>query len=141
MQRLIITLAFTIAMVCASCMDSTTPSSVSSRFSYSGRDSIGLVCVIGWITIEHSSATSYNGKWELDTLPGVAHGDVGPQVGAGNWAGALTGNILHAGLNPLNADYNVDLSGVYADSIYSGTWTYSTLHGVTNHGTFEARRQ
>jgi hypothetical protein len=44
-------------------------------------------------------------------------------------------------MNPGFADFNVDLTGVITGSTYQGTWTFSTLHGLTNHGTFAAVKQ
>lgn len=125
---------------CKSTTDSN-PTGTSTTYAYTGKDSLGTVFVTGTITIPHPDSSSQSGTWKWDSVGGIPTRRFGPQFGTGIWIGGLVSGKLMADMNPYVVDNNVLLSGIVTSSQFSGSWSYSTLVGTVNRGSFVAVRQ
>jgi hypothetical protein len=93
--------------------------------------------VSGTITIVVDEDSTVTGEWSLASNAN----EVGPQDGTGTLEGRISADgFLSIDLNPTSADNDVFLQWTQGDSsLDTGTWSWSTLMGATNEGTFTAR--
>lgn len=104
-------------------------------YDYVSYDSLGTVIIEGLIEIITSNPDSITGEWNFEK---VGHPqNIGPQIGTGRLYGSFHREKIWINLNPDIVDDNVNLNGIF-DSYFHGQWNWSTLHGLQNHGTFEA---
>ena len=131
---------FIAVVVLFSCKDvPTKPESIAGNYEYVAYDSMGFPIVRGTLSFTKKDSIHIMGDWSLDTI-GTPH-NIGPQVGRGE----LEGSVYHdttviINLNPQIADDNVFLSGRVHGIYIKGKWSFSTLVGETNKGTFVARK-
>jgi len=107
-------------------------------YNYSGFDSLGIKIVEGTFSMVYLDSNSITGNWDFDKI-----GDpigIGDQVGLGEYLGSIRNDTIRISLNPDVVDDNVDLFGTMNDDIILGEWSYSTLHGIVNYGTFAAEK-
>lgn len=103
-------------------------------YDYTGFASSGAVVVRGWLTLDVTNPAQVTGTWHLEGN----RQSIGPQTGDGQLAGSMAGDQLSLNLNPDTFDDNVFLHGTIGGGAYRGRWSYSTLAGVLNEGSFEA---
>jgi hypothetical protein len=108
------------------------------RFAYVAYDASGTVVIRGTLRFTSLARGAVEGEWRLAAVSNAD--DLGPQVGAGRFAGDLEAGELILDLNPGTADNNVFLNGVLEGSRITGRWSWSTLLGDVNGGRFEAER-
>ena len=92
--------------------------------------------VTGWFAILKSDSNQISGEWHFNPTEKAKR--VGPQVGNGNFVGAIDSSRMYMELNPQEIDNNLELLGMIQGSRYSGRWTWISEEGVTNWGNFEA---
>jgi hypothetical protein len=117
---------------------------LSGTFQYVAYGPQGEIVVRGTLTFEQQGSAAVRGRWSLEATG--ADGPVGPQVGEGRLEGRIEDRSdgrfdVVVQLNPEIADNNVTLVGTFEDSRIQGRWSWTTLTGMANGGTFEARRQ
>ena len=119
------------------CYDGQTNQTLSGVYFYTAFDSAGARLVEGTLslTINDSSVT---GEWHLSKISTAQN--IGPQVGSGQLQGSMHDGTLSLNLNPQWVDNNVFLFGKIENSIFRGSWSWSTFVGITNAGSFEARK-
>ena len=143
-----------VVMLCAltfSCSkdSSTSPSSSTTSYGYTATDSTGVIIALGTFSIDVFDSAKMSGTWNLAASNGATSTMFGPQFGSGTWNGTRTALTLAFNLNPEMVDNNVVLNGTatYASAgdivpaSFRGDWSWSTLHGITNHGSFVATRK
>ena len=136
-QLIVFVLALLFAFACSE--DSPTNPSIN-HYTYSGYDSQGNKIILGTLTIKRDTSSVVTGTWKFQ--PVASCNNVGPQLGAGNFAGSLDSQkILQLNLNPDMVDNNVFLYGHFEMGQYVGTWSYAGFPGVINQGTFEAHKR
>ena len=121
------------------CACSTAPRDLTSlgAFQYTAYDQAGTKIVEGWMTLTLKDATTVSGRWQFQPIGDPQN--IGPQVGSGDLGGDLhNGHELTINLNPEMADNNVFLAGTYTPTEITGTWSWATLMGAVNQGTFRA---
>jgi hypothetical protein len=122
-----------------SCSDNISGSFPEGSYSYTGYDDQGNLIARGWISIAYSDSPSVQGEWDIKKI-GTAK-DIGPQVGSGKLTGGLfDSDSIWIELNPQFRDNNLQLRGFYGQDKISGQWQWITFAGVSNKGTFTARR-
>jgi hypothetical protein len=106
-------------------------------FQYTAYDSAGVKIVKGWFTLIRQDSTTFKGTWNFRKIGEPQ--DIGPQVGEGMLTGHVhDGDRIIIELNPEMVDNNVTLDGSYSRNDIVGTWSWSTIAGLTNQGTFRA---
>ena len=106
---------------------------------YRASSSSGLPILEGRITFTITGDSLISGEWVIGWAPGAdTTRPVGPQVGSGRLAGSRIGNDFAIDLNPGWADNNVFLVARPVDGGWNGEWSWSTLVGPVEHGTFTA---
>ena len=108
-------------------------------FDYTAFDSAGALIVQGWLMVNTHDSSNISGNWHVSKVddPGNLH----PHTINGELDGSFLDSLLQLNLNPDWSDNNVYLTGQYADSIFSGTWVWSTAAGISPQGTFQAIKQ
>jgi len=107
-------------------------------FNYSGFDSLGVKIVEGAFSMVYIDSNSIEGDWNFAKIGNPI--GIGNQVGSGEYYGFTNNNTISINLNPDYVDDNVNLFGTMNDNTIDGEWSYSTLHGVVNYGTFTAEK-
>lgn len=111
----------------------------SGSYSYTAYDSLHTKVITGWFTMLMDSDSTITGEWHFSNV-GDVRDDIGPQLGDGTLAGFRTGDLISIGLNPDIVDNNVFLIGSEESGIIAGGWTWATIAGISNWGTFTALR-
>lgn len=113
----------------------------SGAFVYQARSATGQLLLEGQLEFRVGADSTIFGSWIIRWAPGADRTiAVGPQVGAGQLTGYLTGTDLFLGLNPEMRDNNVNLRATRSPQGMTGRWEWSTFAGLTAGGTFEALR-
>ena len=77
------------------------------------------------------------GTWSIDWAKGADRSTiVGPQIGSGQIDGQTDETGVKLSFLPNRVDNDVSLTGVARGPEVSGTWTYTTLVGPSQHGRF-----
>jgi len=119
------------------CKDNIVILPTSPSYSYLATDSSGIPLVQGLLTLSWKDST-ITGTWKLSKIGNAQN--TGPQIGNGTLRGTIHNGIYYIDMNPGWADNNVFLIGRIEDEIFlRGSWTWSTIVGPTNGGTFEAK--
>jgi hypothetical protein len=107
-------------------------------YQYQAFDSVGVLAISGWLTIDIRDSAHVTGSWHFAKT--TSRQNTGPQTGNGTLAGFFDHHILNINLNPGFVDNNVFLRGQFSPIEYGGNWSWIGFPGVMNHGTFYARR-
>ena len=107
-------------------------------YRYSGHEDGGGPVITGRITLS-AETNPVTGSWSLRQV-GEPIGPIGPQVGEGKLRGILSGSHLTVDLNPGWFDNNVFLNGQLTGNTWTGLWSYSTIGGAVNGGSFTAEK-
>jgi len=99
-------------------------------------DTTGTAIVKGWLIINDIDSSNIIGKWEFKSIGNAL--DIGPQVGSGELIGGTLEDGIWVELNPQFRDNNLQLIGILGNNKFSGVWQWTSIVGITNHGTFEA---
>ena len=106
---------------------------------YRASSSSGLPILEGRITFTVVGDSLVSGEWVIGWAPGAdTTRPVGPQVGSGRLAGSRVDDGFAINLNPGWADNNVFLLARPANGGWQGEWSWSTIVGPVEHGTFTA---
>lgn len=112
----------------------------STTFDYTAHDSLGTIVAKGWLRLDLRDPVNVTGQWEIKQVKDSIY--IGPQDGQGRLEGSLKNSgDMWIGLNPDYVDNNVFLNGNYKNDTYKGKWSFSSLLGLTNWGTFVAVRR
>lgn len=114
------------------------------NYFYVASTGVGTPVVYGTLTIyaNFSPINQISGAWDFHWYPRAdTTAQVGPQIGTGNFTGVPTGDSVIIQLNPLNADNNVGLSGLWDGSKLVGTWEWVTITGPRTKGGFLLQRR
>ncbi|HTK82301.1 MAG TPA: hypothetical protein VL633_08435 [Bacteroidota bacterium] len=115
------------------------PASVLGNYDYVAFDSTGTPAVRGGLRITSRDSGLIKGVWEFASTDSVMN--YGPQVGRGIFAGFIDDDsTVTINLNPGWADNNVFLTGKINGPLIEGKWSWDTIIGETNKGTFKARK-
>jgi hypothetical protein len=109
------------------------------QYSYTSYDTTGEPIVKGWFTISFVDSVRVTGEWHFRAIGNPEH--IGPQIGDDSLQGEYRKTDLWIGLNPRYVDNNIFLSGIMYGKQINGTWTYSTIAGPVNGGSFVAIKQ
>lgn len=111
-------------------------------FDYVAFDEDGARVLAGRLVLDVKDDGSIAGSWEIGWAEGANRNTpVGPQVGTGSLAGAITDGELTLNLNPQNSDDNVGLQGALDGTRIAGGWEYVTFAGPAGRGTFRATKR
>ncbi len=121
---------------CNNATENTLNNSISGDYKYTGYDKNGTVIIQGSFSLNFKDENNISGEWHFDKVGNPKN--IGPQYGNGELIGRYREGILWIGLNPNNADNNVELIGSINSETFSGKWNYISFIGITNSGTFEA---
>jgi hypothetical protein len=102
-------------------------------YQYTGFDSSGVKKTEGWFTLEFVDSIQVKGRWQL-----TSEGHI---VGEDSLVGTFQNCTLSLNLNPHYVDNNTILHGTKQGKKINGTWTYSTIAGPVNGGSFVAIKQ
>lgn len=133
-MKTILTILFA-AITFSACDEETNPNE---SYQYSGFDGMGIQIISGSFSIELGDSTDITGQWIFEALGDPEN--IGPQIGTGLFIGTIDSTVFSVNLNPQYVDNNVDLWGTIIGDQIIGEWYYTTLHGMTNQGTFTARK-
>lgn len=124
---------------CSSSKDSDVKRLQIGTYSFTMKDSSGKKLVDGNIVFESMTKGNLSGKYEF-TKKYVDNFE-----GMNTMTGSFSGNYdsvkstLSLNMNPKIADANVYINASVYKSTIVGDWSYSTMVGVKNKGTFKAR--
>ena len=121
------------------CSDTGTEPAPTGVYEYTSYDGKGVAIVGGWFTMILSDTGAVSGEWHFRAI-GTPQ-NIGPQTGDGNLVGGIDKEQVWVELNPQFRDNNLQLHGRIDRSRFSGTWAWISFVGVTNQGTFEAKRK
>jgi hypothetical protein len=107
-------------------------------YTYSAFDSTGTKVIQGWFEVKVVDPSRIEGSWHLRKLHNV--GEFGPQIGDGHLAGYIYNDSISINLNPDFVDNNIILRGPILDYVTKGEWSWVTIAGVSNKGTYKAIR-
>ena len=105
-------------------------------YTYQSYDSLGNRIAGGWIDFEFVNSNFIEGSWKIKNLSD--RNDIGPQVGEGLLSGLRIDSSIRIDLTPHTRDNNLLLEGLLQETSFTGTWTWLSLSGSTNWGTFKA---
>jgi hypothetical protein len=108
-------------------------------YQYTGYDEGGAKVVEGRLSLTSLDADRLKGTWELKQVGEPKR--IGPQVGAGDLVGTVSGTEVLVDLNPNMNDNNVNLRGKVEGKRYKGTWSFNGFAGTLSRGTFEATKE
>jgi len=132
-EGIIIIVILTFVYNCESLLDSNKELHIPQRaYKFICYDSTGVKINRGWLKMEISDSADITGEWRVKN---IQHNPFG---GKGDLKGGFDHKRLWLNLYPGFIDNNIFLSGELEDNIYSGEWSFVTIAGVTDYGTFEA---
>ena len=105
-------------------------------FDYTAFDSTGRLIIQGWLMVDTHDSSNISGNWHISKVDDPDN--LYPHMSDGELDGSFLDSLLQLNLNPDWSDNNVYLTGQFADSIFSGTWVWSTAWGISSEGTFQA---
>ena len=106
------------------------------NYRYSGYDTGGAKIVEGTISITSRKSNHISGRWKLKSIGNVEK--ISYHVGKGRFEGEIKEDNVTINLNPKVRDANLFLRGKIAKTRFHGEWSFSSIHGVVDRGTFEA---
>ncbi len=129
-------------LMCGCEAPETVTGTLDGNYAYTGFDSTGNPIVSGSLTMIRKDSASITGSWYLRAIGNPSN--IGPQVGTGSLVGRFHqysgGYDLSVGLNPSWVDNNIFLTGKIENDVFKGEWQWISFAGLTNKGTFRARR-
>jgi len=134
---LIISLFF-VSFSCNNLVKVTSIETVSGIYNYTGYDKNDILITKGNFNITVKDSTEIIGDWHFEKMNNSQN--CGPQYGSGNLVGNITNSQIWIGLNPNNADNNIELIGTIEENKFSGNWNYISFIGITNSGKFYATK-
>lgn len=109
-----------------------------SIYNYIAYDSTGIKVAQGMLLLNFEDHI-INGEWDIKAVGSAQN--IGPQIGSGNLVGSYSSDSIWVELQPQMCDNNLQLKGRLKDNHFYGYWTYISLIGPTNEGSFSARKQ
>jgi len=109
---------------------------ISGSYVYTGYDKNDVMITSGNFSINVKDSTEIIGSWNFHKVKDS--NNCGPQYGNGNLIGRINDDEIWIGLNPNNADNNIELIGSIKSNKLSGNWNYISFIGLTNSGKFVA---
>ncbi|HET7042292.1 MAG TPA: hypothetical protein VFI13_09740, partial [Gemmatimonadales bacterium] len=115
-------------------------------FAYTAYSAGGQPILKGTLHLEYAFTPALSlppqalgGTWSIHWAPGADSTlQVGPQIGSGTLNGVDDSTGIRLSLLPNLVDEGVGLTGLVYGQEMTGTWTYFTIAGPSEHGRFTA---